>query len=140
MLAELRTKLNNARKTGNKDELSILQVIIGETSMIEGRQGQISKEQIEKVIRKLITSNKEVLGLSIAEDAKNKLVKENDYMEALLPKSLSVMEIKNVLRDLGLEKFEKEGHAIGLAMKHCKQNNLVVSGEDVSKAVKELRS
>ncbi len=128
-----------ARKQGRPGEMSILQVILGEACRGSGDDG----EDVDKIIRKMIASNNETIGLSTnREDMVAKLKEENTYLESLLPQVLSVEEIKNSLSEVlvDLKTAKSDGQATGMAMKHLKSRNLKVLGEDVAVAVKQVRA
>ena len=70
------------------------------------------------------------------------LDEEYAYLDLLLPKSLGIEEIKAALVSVvaDLKSAKSDGQATGLAMKTLKQLKLTVLGNDVSQAVKELRT
>jgi|GEM_PF-1046361 hypothetical protein len=144
MLAKLREKLMQARKAGRADEMSTLQVLIGEVTTLEARNIKINDEECERVIRKVIEADKETLSLMKETESDNakKLLAEVDYLSALLPKTLSVAEIVEQLASQAeaVKSARNEGQAVGVAMKYFKNNSVKVLGEDVKTAVATMRA
>jgi uncharacterized protein YqeY len=135
----IKSKLTEAMKNNLECEKSILRVVLGEVSTLEGRNGSVTDEEIQKIIRKLCQSIGETAGLTLNETSKNVLLNEISYLEQFLPKVMSKEEILNAISHLDLKSCKSEGQATGMAIKELKKNNLTFSGEDVSTIVKELR-
>ena len=148
MLETLKQKLLACRKASLSIEMGVLQVVLGEASMIEARGGKpATDDELEKIIRKVILGNQETLGILQARDLSAsdnfaKLTTENTLLQSLLPQTLSVPEIVQALAEIAdpLRAARNDGQATGLAMKHLKGKNLRVLGEDVTVAVKQLRA
>lgn len=147
MLETLKAKLTEARKGGQALEMGTLQVILGDASMIEARTGKkATDEEIEKLVRKLVVGNTETIellrqkGMADNPDIARR-VAENVFLNTLLPKSMSVEEIKTALAPIveAIRTAKADGMATGLAMKHLKAANLKAQGEDVTAAVRQLR-
>jgi uncharacterized protein len=147
LLETLRTKLTAARKGGQALEMGALQVILGDASMIEGRTGKkASDEEIEKIVRKLVVGNTETIellkqkGMGDNPDVAKREA-ENRFLTTLLPKTMSVDEIKTALGEVAdaIKSAKNDGQATGVAMKHLKSKNLKVQGDDVTAAVRGLR-
>ena len=127
-----------ARKTGDKAVLSILTVILGETQTLQFRKGHapiVTDEEVIKIIKKLIESNKETIQLS--PDNTRNLIQEIEILSALLPKSANKQEIKAALTSVVLSGLN-EGQAIGKAIKHLKSEGVLAESKDVIEVVKEL--
>lgn len=147
MLDVLKQRLLEARKASQPVEMGVLQVVLGDASMIEARTGKkATDDEIEKLIRKTLLGNQETLGLleksgQQGGDNHAKLTRENVLLQSLLPQTLPVADIVAELSGLaeGLCGAKSEGQATGMAMKHLKGKNLRVLGEDVAVAVKQLR-
>jgi uncharacterized protein YqeY len=146
LLETLKGRLTECRKAGKATEMTVLQVVLGEASTLEARSGQKpSDDEMEKVIRKTILGNQETMtlmeqkGMTGAGHAKLKA--ENEFLQALLPRTLSVDEIVAELAAVAalVQGAKNDGQATGVAMKHLKGKGLKVLGEDVSAAVKKLR-
>jgi uncharacterized protein YqeY len=140
----LKEKLTEARKAGNKTQMSLLQVILGEVSTQQARSGKgLTDEQVEGVIRGLVTKNDESLALIAGKGMAQEpqLREENVFLNSLLPTVLTVDEIKTALADLTeqIKSAKNDGMATGLAMKFLKPKGLKVLGDDVKKAVEQLR-
>jgi uncharacterized protein YqeY len=148
LLETLRARLTECRRAGKAVEMGVLQVVLGDASMIEARTGKkASDEEVEKLIRKTMLGNQETLGIleqksMTGSDNFAKLTTENAYLATLLPKTLSVDEIAAQLAEVAdaIRGAKNDGQATGVAMKHLKGKQLKVLGEDVSAAVKTLRS
>jgi uncharacterized protein YqeY len=143
----LKEKLTECRRAGKKIEMAVLQVVLGDASMVEARTGKKpTDEEVEKLMRKTILGNQETLGLleqkgMAGSENHAKLTAENAYLTALLPESLSVAEIQAALDDLveQIKAAKNDGQATGIAMKHLKGQRLRVQGDDVAAAVKKIR-
>jgi hypothetical protein len=148
MLEMLKAKLTECRRAGKPVEMGVLQVVLGDASMIEARTGKkASDEEIEKLIRKVILGNQETLTILQQKSMTGgenfaKLTAENAYLSALLPKTLSPDEIVAQLAEVAdaVKGAKNDGQATGVAMKHLKSKQLKVLGDDVSAAVKKMRS
>ncbi len=147
LLETLHTKLTEARRSRQTLQMNVLQVLLGDASMIEARTGKkASDDEIEKMIRKLVVGNTETLellkqkGMTGNPDCA-KRTEENAFLATLLPQSMSVAEIKSALAEVAdaIKAAKNDGQATGAAMKHLKSKNLKVQGEDVSAAVRQLR-
>ncbi len=147
LLETLKEKLTEARKARLTLQMNVLQVVLGDASMVEARTGKkASDEEIDKMIRKLVVGNTETLELLKEKGMTSnpdyaKRTEENAYLATLLPKSMSVDDIKAALAEVAdsIKSAKNDGQATGVAMKHLKSKNLKVQGEDVSAAVKQLR-
>jgi uncharacterized protein YqeY len=147
MLETLKTQLTQCRRAGKPIEMGVLQVVLGDASMIEARTGKkASDEDVEKLIRKTMLGNQETLGLleqkGMTGNANHeKLTAENAFLQSLLPQTLSASEIVGQLGEVAdaLRAAKNDGQATGIAMKHLKGKGLRVLGEDVSAAVKMIR-
>src|SRR5262249_1340326 len=147
MLETLRGKLTEYRRAHKPVEMGVLQVVLGDASMIEARTGKkASDEEVEKLIRKTMLGNQETLAIleqkgMAGGDNFAKLTPENVYLSALLPKTRSADEsVTHLAGGAGAVKGAKnDGQATGVAMKHLKGKQLKVLGDDVAGAVKNMR-
>jgi uncharacterized protein YqeY len=143
----LREKLTECRRAGKKVEMSVLQVVLGDASMVEARTGKKpTDEDVEKLIRKTMLGNQETMGLMEQKGMGStenhaRLAAENAYLQALMPESLSVAEIQAALDEVidAVKGAKNDGQATGIAMKHLKGMRLRVLGDDVATAVKKVR-
>ncbi len=147
MLETLKEKLTECRRAGKSVEMGVLQVVLGDASMIEARTGKkASDEEIEKLIRKVLLGNQETLtilqqkGITGSENV-TKLTAENAFLTTLLPETLSADEIVTHLAAVAdtVKGAKNDGQATGVAMKHLKGKQLKVLGDDVAAAVKKMR-
>jgi uncharacterized protein YqeY len=143
LIDTLRTKLTEARRSKAEVQRSVLTVVLGEVSTFEARSGKPpGDEEVEKMIRKVILGNTETLGLLEKRGESNPTLRqENAFLESLLPKTLTVAEVKEHLAEVlpAIRSAKNDGQATGAAMKHLKGKDLKVLGETVAAAVKELR-
>ena len=147
MLDTLKARLTECRKAGKPIEMTVLQVVIGDASMIEARSGtKATDDEVEKIVRKTMLGNQETLGIleqkGLTGSANHaKLTAENAFLTTLLPDTLSVADIVAHLGEVAdaLRAAKNDGQATGLAMKHLKPKGLRVLGDDVSAAVKKVR-
>lgn len=147
LLETVKQRLLAARKASNAVELGVLQVVLGDASMIEARSGKkASDDEVEKLIRKTLLGNQETLALMeqkgmAGADTFAKLAAESALLQTLLPQTLSVAEITAELAAVAgaVQAAKNDGQATGVAMKHLKGKGLRVLGEDVTAAVKARR-
>ena len=142
LIDEIRSRMKAAMKARAVVEKEILRVAIGEITTEEARHSEpLDDAAVEKILRKLVKSNRDTLALT--EDAEQRAVleQENTVLESLLPKSLSADEITTMLANIApqIAAAGNDGQATGLAMKHLKAGGAQVEGKDVAAAVKKLR-
>ena len=140
----LKSDLMAARVNKDNILLGIISLVLGEVNTQQGRTGKESTdEQVEKIIRGIRDKNTECLSLLVGKnrpDDEAKLKKENDYLNTLLPNTLTPDEIANQLRLCKAPMiFKSEGEAMGHAMKYFKGQGLKVLGQDVKKALQIIR-
>lgn len=151
LLETLKTRLTECRRAGKAIEMSVLQVVLGDASMIEARSGKkATDEEMEKLIRKTMLGNQETLALMAEKGVASgpggdKLTAENAFLQTLLPETLSADEIFAQLTAAtevadAIKLAKNDGQATGSAMKHLKAKGLRVLGEDVGAAVKRIRT
>lgn len=142
LVEEIKRRINVAMRSGNTVEKEVLRVALGEIQTAEARGTATTDESAAAVVRKLIKSNEETIAATADEAAKGTLTQENAVLASLLPKSLGVPEIVEalaLLRD-AIRAAANDGQATGVAMKHLKASGAVVSGKDVTEAVKQIRA
>jgi uncharacterized protein YqeY len=142
LLEEIKRRINLALRSGNTVEKEVLRVALGEIQTAEARGSATTDESAAAVVRKLIKSNEETIAATADEAAKRTLMQENAVLASLLPKSLGVPEIVEALASLrdAIRAAANDGQATGVAMKHLKASGAVVSGKDVTEAVKQIRA
>ena len=138
---EIRGKIKKATLEKDVFTNGILKVILGEIELTETRKGSITEQESQKIVSKLIESNKETMEVMDKSDSRyQKLVNEIALMETLIPKMLSQEEIVEAIKK-NQELFDNisasnhAGKSIGMAMKYFKANNIPVNGKDVGKGV-----
>jgi hypothetical protein len=142
LVDEIKRRVTAAMKAGRTLEKEILRVALGEIQTAEARGPATTEESAAAVVRKLIKSNEETLAATTDEAAKQTLAAENAVLASLLPRSLGVPEIVEALaavRD-AVKAAGNDGQATGVAMKHLKAAGAIVSGKDVTEAVKQMRA
>jgi uncharacterized protein YqeY len=156
MLVEtLRLKITAAVRSRDFATRDVLRVALGEIQTLGSKAGRatpVSDEEAQKIIRKMVTNNREMIGSydirSVPENATviavsvEKLRTENAILESLLPKSLAPDEIRVKLEGLQsqLAEAKSEGQAVGIAMKFFKAQGATVSGDDVKTVVTSMRA
>ncbi|MBI3204764.1 MAG: GatB/YqeY domain-containing protein [Myxococcales bacterium] len=139
---EIKKRMLQAMKAGRTLEKEILRVALGEIQTQEARVNQaMSDEDAAAVVRKLVKNNHETLAVSESAEQKAQLEAENAVLESLLPKSLGVDEIVAALAAVAdaVKSAGNDGQATGVAMKHLKAAGAVVTGKEVTLAVKQIR-
>lgn len=139
---EIKKRMLQAMKSGNTLEKEILRVALGEIQTQEARVSKaMSDEEAGAVLRKLIKNNQETLDVSESSEQKDQLAKEIAVLESLLPKALGVDEIVAALATVAdaVKAAGNDGQATGVAMKHLKAAGAVVTGKEVTLAVKRMR-
>lgn len=137
--------------TDEEVEKIVRKVIAGNNETIETVKKTLLKsvlgdtlpENPEQEVRNLALQQTDVaFVLNNYDDLKTNLTKENEFLNTLVPQTLSVEEIKSHLVEIleSLKGANSDGQATGQAIKHLKTKNLKVSGDEVSVAVKALRS
>ena len=94
---------NRALARANKEskvEFAILTLLVGELETSLKREGKVvadaTDEAVVAVIKKLIKSNNEVIGL-YGEVGSAKFIQENEILKAYLPVSMTEVEIREAL-------------------------------------------
>jgi uncharacterized protein YqeY len=139
---QIKQRMFQAMKAGNSVEKEILRVAMGEITTDAARPGKKGDdEEVQAILKKLVKSNEESLAASQDEAQKAQLKAEIEVLSGFLPKSLGVTEIMALLGEVAeaVKAAPGEGQATGVAMKHLKSVGAVVSGKDVSAAVRQLR-
>lgn len=143
---ELQKKIKTAMKQKNQSTLSVCRVALGEIQTIESRNGSISEEEAQKILRKMIQSNTEMIECSKDLNRINSLKVENEILDSLLPKLWSKNEIVAFFLNEDGPEFEiiqeanNFGAAMGLAMKALKKANALIEGKTVKQAVEYIRN
>jgi uncharacterized protein YqeY len=143
MLVEtIKHRLKDAMKNHRTVEKEILRVALGEIQTVEARGGaELPEGDIEKILRKLIKSNRETEAASEDAGQRATLAEETAILESLLPKTLTVDEIVAALESVtdAIVAAKADGPAMGVAMKTLKQAGATVDGKTVTEAVRRIR-
>jgi len=141
---ELKVQIRKATLAKDTFTNSILKVILGEIELAESRKGSITEQESQKIVSKLVESNKETLAVMKTTDARYQvLVDENTLMETLIPKSLNKEEVMEMIKSdeelyNNILSSNHAGKSIGAAMKLFKANGTTINGKDVSACVMEI--
>lgn len=138
LLDEIKKRMMAAMKAGNVTEKEILRTALGE---ITG-SFKTTDEEITAILKKLVKSNRETLGLSTDEASKATLQEEIAILQSFLPKTLDVDAILNALEPVktAIKEAKADGQAMGVASKHLKSIGAAVESEDVKAAISKLRA
>lgn len=142
-IEDLRAQITQAMRDRDEARKSILRVALGDLQAAESRQTTpLTPEQGAAIVRKLIKSNEETLGLTKDAPTAERLRRENEILQALLPQTLGVDAIVAALEPVAdqVRAAGNDGQATGVAMKHLKARGAAVEGKDVADAVKRLRA
>lgn len=141
-LNDLKKRMFAAMKAGRVVEKEILRTALGELTEMAARSGsEPTPAELERVLRKLVKSNRESLAACQDSSQKATLEEEIGILEELLPRTLDVEAIVSALAPLReqLRAAAGDGQATGVAMKHLRAEGAAVEGKDVASAVRRLR-
>lgn len=140
---QIQARIKQAMRDGDQTTKDVLRVALGEIQTVEHRSNvKATEEEALAIVKKLVKSVEETLGLTPDGPAKDILVAEVVVLRALLPASLGVPQIVALLEGQreALKAARNEGAATGVAMKALKEQGVVADGKDVQEAVKQLRA
>lgn len=140
---QIRERVKKAMKSGDTIEKNVLRVALGEVQSEESRSGKtLDDDAVTALLRKLVKSNQETLAAGPGEERRRILEREVEILAELLPRTLSVEEIRAALEPVRdpILGAKSDGQATGVAMKHLKSEAAAVTGQDVAQAVKGMRS
>ena len=143
MLTEdLKKRVTESVKAKDTVARDVLRLALGELQMGEARKNApLSEDEAAAVVRKLVKSNEETLGLTTDADRAAALRREIEVLSALLPASLTPDQIVPLLAPSveAIRAAKNDGQATGVAMKHLKASGANATGADVTAAVKRIR-
>ncbi len=142
-LEEIKKQMFAAMKAGRIIEKEVLRTVIGEVTQVAAGEGRdVSEEDIERVLRKVLKNNHETLALTEGNGKRRLLEQENEVIEALLPRTLDAAAIAQALQPVieHVVAASSDGQAIGVAMKHLNGIGAPVNGKEVADVVRQLRS
>jgi uncharacterized protein YqeY len=140
---DIKQKMTQAMRDKDDVAKNILRLAFGEMQTAEARAARkLEDAEAAAIVKKLVKSNEETLGVATDDAQKEVLRKEIAVLSALLPKSLGVPEIALALAPVAdaIKAAGNDGQATGVAMKHLKTTGASVDGKTVAEAVKKLRS
>lgn len=139
---QLQARIKQAMKDGDTTAKDVLRVALGEIQTVEHRNNtKATNEEAIAIVKKLVKSIEETMGLTADGPAKDTLATELGLLRSLLPATLGVPEIVALLTDsvAALKAAPNPGAATGVAMKALKAQGVTAEGKDVQEAVKQLR-
>jgi len=145
LLDQLKDRIKQAMRDKNVLEKDLLRVVVGDLETELARHGSLSDKDAEKILRKMVKSNRETYqalqGHAGKSDDLLQLEQELAILESFLPKSLSPEEVEVALAEVAdsIREAAQDGVATGVAMKHLKSSGAVVDGKVVSEVVRKLR-
>lgn len=136
---EIKKRMMAAMKAGNVVEKEVLRTVIGELTK-SGKD--VDDAATIAVLKKLVGSNRETLGLATDPSQRETLQREIEVLQAFLPATLSVEAIVEALEPVkdGVRAAKNDGQAFGVASKHLKAAGASVETEDVKAAIAKLRA
>jgi uncharacterized protein YqeY len=143
LVDDIKKQMTQAMRDKDEVAKNILRLAFGEMQTAEARSGRaVEDAEAIAIVRKLVKSNEETLGVATDDAQKDVLRKEIALLTALLPKTLGVPEIVAALAPVAaaIKAAGNDGQATGVAMKHLKTTGAAVDGKTVAEAVKTLRS
>ncbi len=138
----LKARIQDAMKRRDSVASTILRLALGEIQTGEARLGRpVSEDEALAIVRKLIKSNEETLGIATDNEQKKTLETEISLLKELLPASMGADQIEAALAAVKGEivAAKSEGQATGVAMKHLKAAGANAASPDVVAAVKKIR-
>lgn len=143
LIDEIKQRIVQAMKNKNEIERDILKLVKGEVQTLETRQNKtLNDEQVSSIVRKLMESNEETIANHTDPSVIEKLKQENEILDSLLPVVMTQEEIFQKLDPISeaIKSADKEGQAIGMAMKALKSSEMPVLGNDVKEVVLKMRT
>ena len=136
---EIKKRMMAAMKAGNVVEKEVLRTAIGELTK-SGKD--VDDAAVVAVLRKLVSSNRETMGLATDAAQKATLEQEITILQGFLPASLDLAAIVTALEPVkdAIRAAKNEGQAFGVASKQLKSAGATVENDDVKKAIAQLRA
>lgn len=143
LIDTLRARALTSMKAKDSVATTILRLAQSEVQALEARSGRaLTDDEAFGALRKLVKSNEETLAAAgVDDEARATLQREITILTDLLPQSLTVEQITEALAPIAesIRAASNDGQATGIAMKHLKASGAVVTGGDVTAAVKVVR-
>lgn len=145
---EIKIRVTQCMKEGNKEERDILRTLIGEVQSKTISSGaEITDELVEKTLVSFKENALECIKYSHADDSSElhdavESRYEIDIYDKFLPRYESVDSIVNILSSNieVLKSAKSDGQATGVAMGILKKSGVKIQGKDVSVAVQKIRA
>lgn len=147
IIDNIRNSIKESMKAKESDKVALLRLVIG-TAQQDGDESDLA---IDKIIRKIIKSNKETLqalqdqslqndesGNSIISDNVSNLLLQNNILESFIPKTMTIEDIVKFITKENIEITGNEGKVMGNVIKALKSIGLSAQGSDVKSAIKQL--
>jgi uncharacterized protein YqeY len=142
LVDDMKKRLTAAMKDRDEVAKDVLRVALGEIQTIEARTNKTLKdEEAVAIVRKLVKSNEETIAAGGDSPRSATLRRENEVLLELLPKTLTVAQIVEILapQHEAIRAAKADGQATGVAMKHMKTTGATYDGADVGTAVRQIR-
>ena len=144
ILDNIRASIKEGMKNKESDKVALLRLVVGTVQ----QDGDESDSAVEKVVRKLIKSNKETLdmiikslepGIQVSNET-DKLISEITILEDFIPKTMTVEEIVDFITKENIDVSGNEGKAMGAVIKAIKALGLIAQGSDVKLGIQKFHS
>jgi uncharacterized protein YqeY len=144
ILDNIRASIKEGMKNKATDKVALLRLVVGTVQ----QDGDESDSAVEKIIRKLIKSNKETLDMvtqslepgAQVSDETAKLISEIGILETFIPQTMTVEDIISFITKENIDVSSNDGKAMGAVMKALKISGLTVQGSDVKIAIQKVVS
>ncbi|MEZ0323342.1 MAG: GatB/YqeY domain-containing protein [Hydrogenothermaceae bacterium] len=145
LFKKLQNEMKDALKSGNKDRLSTIRMLISEIKKVQiDSKKELSDEEIVGILQKYIKQRKEAYQQYInagRQDLADKELAEINIVQEFLPEPLSEEElisiIEKTIQELGASSIKDMGKVVKSVMEKVKGR---AEGSVVSKIVKEKLS
>jgi uncharacterized protein YqeY len=142
ILDNIRASIKEGMKSKATDKIALLRLVVGTVQ----QDGDESDSAVEKIIRKLIKSNKETLDMvtqslepgAQVSDETAKLISEIGILETFIPQTMTVEDIISFITKENIDVSSNDGKAMGAVMKVLKISGLTAQGTDVKIAIQKL--
>ncbi len=142
LIETLRARALAAMKAKDPVATTIYRLAQSEVQALEARAAKpLTEDEAFGALKKLVKANEETLAMGADAEKSATLKREIELLTELMPKGLSLDEIKALLAPVAdaIKSAANDGQATGVAMKHLKASGARAAGNDVAAAVKALR-
>jgi len=136
---KIRLHVTAAVQRKDNTERDILRLALSEIER-ESSKKDLTEEQKENIIRKLIKSNVSTLEfMDDSNDGRDILLREIDALKVLLPKEMTKEDVLAFINGYNVELIDNNvGRSVGMVMKAMKENNIVADGKLVKQVITEM--